>query len=394
MTTELDLPTVLFLQKTSYIAGALTLGYLRLTSTESRGAGLLASGFLVLAAGSTLAGYAELYPEFYGFLSLINIALAVLGYCLSGLAFVLISDRERKLHTWLVILPAAGTVVAGVITDFHLNNTCRATTFNLFGALTMAAAAWTVYRDASREPLPVRKLVVGILSAASLLSLIMGIEFFFNTFPVIGVVEGFSLMILSKFVLAIAIVIFISERQHLKIKYLADHDPLTELYNRRSFNANAPDEPQPGDAVLFLDLDHFKHLNDRFGHAAGDQVLSMMAQAVKAILPPSALFARQGGEEFVVFLPAGAGDAVFHAERIRKTMADLRFSTIGPGITVTISVGVSRSSQQGIKLSDLCREADRALYSAKAGGRNRVCYADRNTHGENLVGSAANFSFI
>lgn len=375
MATQLDLPTVLFLQKTSYIAGAMTLSYLRLTSTESRGVGLLAASFLVLAAGATLAGYAELYPALSGALSLINIALAVLGYCLLSLAFVLISNPARKFNLWLIFVPAVWTLVAGLITDFHLNNTYRAATFTLLGCLTMAAAAGIVYRDASHEPLPIRKLVAGILGASSLLSLIMGMQFSFHTFPVLGVVDGFSLMILSKFVLAIAIVIFISERQHIAIKNLADRDPLTGLYNRRSFNAKVPSEPQQGDAVLFLDIDHFKQLNDRFGHAIGDQVLSMMAQAVQSILPTSALLARQGGEEFVVFLPASVGDAVLHAERIRKTVADLRFPTLGSDLTVTTSVGISRALHQGDTLSDLCREADRALYLAKARGRNRVCEA-------------------
>ncbi|MGV2068531.1 GGDEF domain-containing protein [Agrobacterium sp. 22-226-1] len=377
MTAELDLPTILFLQKTSYIAGALTLCFLRLTSAESRGGGLLAASFVVLAAGATLAGYAELYPALYGILSLVNITLGVLGYCLLSSAFVLISNPARTFNICLIFVPTVGTLAAGLITDFHLNNTYRAATFTLLGCLTMAVAAGVVYRDASREPLPIRKLLVGILGAASLLSLIMGVQFSFHTFPVLSVVNGFSLMILSKFVLAIAIVIFINERQHIKIKNLADRDPLTGIDNRRSFNAKAPNEPEQGDAILFLDIDHFKQLNDRFGHAIGDQVLSMMAQAVQSVLPTSALLARQGGEEFVVFLPASVGDAVLHAERIRKTVADLRFPALGSGLTVTTSVGIARAVHQGDTLSDLCREADRALYLAKARGRNRVCDADR-----------------
>ncbi|AGB75367.1 MULTISPECIES: GGDEF domain-containing protein [Rhizobium] len=375
MTNELDLPTVLFLQKTSYIAGALTLGYLRLTSAESRGVGLLAASFIVLAAGSTLAGYAELYPALYGLLSLVNIVLAVLGYCLLASAFVLISDPDRKINPWLVFLPAIGTLAAGLITAFHLTNTYRATTFTVLGCLTMAATAVVVFRDAFREPLPIRRLIVGLLAAASLLSLVMALEFSTRSFPVLDVANGFLLMIISKFVLAIAIVIFISERQHAKIKNLADRDHLTGLYNRRFFNANAPSQPHPGDAVLFLDIDHFKQLNDRWGHAAGDEVLSTMAQAVQSTLPKGALLARQGGEEFIVFLPAKAGDALFYAERIRKTVAELRFPTLGPEITVTISGGVARAFH-GTELASLCREADRALYLAKAAGRNRICDAD------------------
>lgn len=251
MINGLDVPTVLFLQKTSYIAGALTLGYLRLTSTESRGVGLLAASFVVMAAGSTLAGYAEIHPALYGPLSLINIAFGVLGYCLLGLAFVLISNPDRKINTGLVFIPAAVTLAAGLITAFHLNNTYRATTFTFLGFLTMAATTAVVFLDADREPLPIRKLVAVILGSASLLSLIMAVEFSFSAFPLIDIANGFLLMILSKFVLAIAIVIFISERQHMKIKHLADHDALTGLYNRRFFNANVPRRLRHGDAILY-----------------------------------------------------------------------------------------------------------------------------------------------
>lgn len=378
MATELDLPTILFLQKTSYIAGALTLCYLRLTSSESRGVGLLALSFVMLAAGSTLAGYAELHPAFYGMLSLVNIAMGVLGYSLLGLAFVLISNPGRQFDTWLVLLPALGTVLVGLVTNFHLDNTYRATTFTLLGCLTTAAAAWVVYRDADGEALPVRKLVAGTLAAVSLLCLILAVEFWLHAFPVLSVVSGFFLMIVSKFVLAIAIVIFINERQHLKIKQLADHDPLTGVFNRRAFDARSPSELAKGDAVLFLDIDHFKQLNDRFGHAAGDRVLSTMAQAVQSVLPEGALFGRQGGEEFIVFLPQSAGDAILHAERIRKTVADLRFPDAHAEIAVTLSIGVATASRHASNICDLSQEADKALYVAKANGRNRVCGADPN----------------
>ncbi|KQZ95149.1 GGDEF domain-containing protein [Agrobacterium sp. CNPSo 3708] len=379
MATELDLPTVLFLQKTSYIAGAVTLGYLRLSFSGERGVGLLAVSFLILAAGSTLAGYAELHPALYGVLSLINIACAVLGYCLLSAAFVLVSKPKRKFHPWLVFVPMLGILFAGLVTQLHLNNTYRAVTFTSLGFLAFAATAVVVMRDARREPLPIRKLVAGTLAATSLLSLTMAIEFCFNTFPILGVVDGFSLMIISKFVLAVSIVIFISERQQTEIRQLANRDPLTGLYNRRAFGEIVPTRLQEGDAILFLDIDHFKQLNDHFGHAAGDQVLVMMAQAIQSTTPSSALLARQGGEEFVVFLPAEVGDAKLHAERIRKTVADLHFPAIASEIKVTISVGIARASRQRAGLSEVCRQADRALYLAKTGGRNRVCDADHNT---------------
>ncbi|MDK4717379.1 GGDEF domain-containing protein [Rhizobium sp. CNPSo 4039] len=388
MINELDMPTVLFLQKTSYIAGAVTLGYLKYSSNESRGVGLLASSFVILAAASTLAGYAETYPAFYAPLSLINLVCAVLGYSLLGSSFVVISDPDRKVIPALALLPALLTLLVGAFTAFHLNNTYRAVTFNFLGCVMLAGAAIVIFRDSFREPLPIRKFVAAILVACSLLSLIMAFEFSFHSFVLLDVASGFLLMILSKFVLALSIVIFISERQQIKLRQTAERDGLTGLYNRRFFNENASGRLRDGDAILYLDIDHFKHFNDRWGHAAGDEVLVAVSRTIEAILPASAIFARQGGEEFIVFLPLKAGEPLIHAERIREAVQQTRFPDLGADVVVTTSIGISKVRRECRSLTELCREADRALYLAKAGGRNRVCDASSDFIAEVYVRSA------
>ncbi|MFK0161196.1 GGDEF domain-containing protein [Rhizobium sp. NPDC090279] len=288
----------------------------------------------------------------------------------------------------LVLLPAMLTLLVGILTPFHLNNTYRAATFNLLACVTLAAAAVIVFKDAFREPLPIRKFVGAILFACSLLSLIMAFEFSFHAFVLLDVASGFFLMILSKFVLALSIVIFISERQQVKLRQTAERDGLTGLYNRRFFNENVSRLLRDGDAILYLDIDHFKHLNDRWGHAAGDEVLVAVSRAVEAILPAPAIFARQGGEEFIVFLPVKAGDPLAQAERIRKAVQRTRYPGLGADVAVTTSIGISRASPECGSLSELCREADRALYLAKAAGRNRVCAAGADFAAENYVRSA------
>lgn len=90
----------------------------------------------------------------------------------------------------------------------------------------------------------------------------------------------------------------------------------------------------------------------------------------------SAMLARQGGEEFVVFLPSKAGDPFDQAERIRETVEQIRYPGLGVDVIVTTSIGFSKASAGCSSLSELCREADRALYLAKAAGRNRVCGAN------------------
>lgn len=388
MINELDMPTVLFLQKTSYIAGAVTLGYLKYSANESRGVGLLASSFVILAAASTLAGYAETYPAFYAPLSLINLVCAVLGYSLLGSSFVVISDPDRKVMLALTVLPALLILLVGALTAFHLDNTYRAATFNFLGCVMLAGAAFVIFKDSFREPLPIRRFVAAILLACSLLSLTMAFEFSFRSFILLDVASGFLLMILSKFVLALSIVIFISERQQVKLRQMAERDGLTGLYNRRFFNENASRRLRDGDAILYLDIDHFKHLNDRWGHAAGDEVLVAVSRTIEAVLPASAIFARQGGEEFIVFLPLKAGNPLVQAERIREAVQQTRFPDLGADVVVTTSIGISKVSQKCKSLSELCREADQALYLAKAAGRNRVCDASSDFIAEGYVRSA------
>lgn len=164
-----------------------------------------------------------------------------------------------------------------------------------------------------------------------------------------------------------------------KMRLLADTDPLTRLHNRRRFNELAELEFQRavryGDplSVIFIDIDHFKRVNDTFGHAAGDQVLEHVAARLRQIRA-SDLVARYGGEEFVVVSSAtGLPDAVVLGERLRQIIEEQPIETLSGPVSVTISVGVASLEPGVTALSELIQRADHALYLAKAGGRNCVC---------------------
>lgn len=129
-------------------------------------------------------------------------------------------------------------------------------------------------------------------------------------------------------------------------------------------------------ALVMLDLDHFKLLNDTFGHQGGDKVLIETAQAIIDLLRMGDLFGRYGGEEFAVILPntdLAGGEEV--AERIRKTIANNTIDYQGQNIQVTVSIGVAVLSPQDSRYEDLISQADIALYKAKNSGRNRICLA-------------------
>lgn len=169
-----------------------------------------------------------------------------------------------------------------------------------------------------------------------------------------------------------------------KVCQLATRDSLTGLHNRRHFLAAAGNEVQRARrhelplSVLMLDLDHFKQINDRHGHLAGDQVLRQAAEILRREIRTIDLSARYGGEEFVL-LPAQtpADGALVLADRIRSAIQREVFRAAESVIPVTASIGVAGLSQVGPEPDDaillsLIDRADQALYHAKAAGRNRV----------------------
>jgi len=156
----------------------------------------------------------------------------------------------------------------------------------------------------------------------------------------------------------------------------AQIDPLTNVLNRRSLEAAVRQRCQLRErfGVLFLDLDHFKQVNDRFGHDSGDRVLIAVASVIRSGLRPGDIIGRYGGEEFVAIV-AGAGpeSARVVSERLRQAVEDMVPPTPGPS-RVTISIGATVFDPRQLEETpqELVHRADLALYAAKRGGRNRV----------------------
>jgi diguanylate cyclase len=161
----------------------------------------------------------------------------------------------------------------------------------------------------------------------------------------------------------------------------ARQDALTGLANRRAFDdalaASVTEARTLGRplAVIAFDLDHFKSINDRYTHAAGDAVLREAAGVLRNFCRSSDLAARIGGEEFVLLLPgADLASACAIAERVRAEIAFRAFTPLPPGVRITLSAGVALDTMQG-DAEELLRAADAALYRAKGEGRDRVCTA-------------------
>ena len=168
---------------------------------------------------------------------------------------------------------------------------------------------------------------------------------------------------------------------HIILKEMNTVDAVTGIHNRQHFNENFEQEWRRAKrlgyevSMLMLDIDHFKRVNDTYGHLAGDECLAAIAEEVDRMFNrPSDVVARYGGEEFVVVLPYISGDnALRLAEQLRNIIAESTYSADGHELQVTVSIGVATATPDDeVRSRDLIGWADTVLYEAKSAGRNQV----------------------
>ena len=169
------------------------------------------------------------------------------------------------------------------------------------------------------------------------------------------------------------------KKKEQQLNALATTDGLTGLFNRRHFIELAEKELDRSRryrsplSVLLFDIDHFKHVNDTYGHRAGDRVLAALGEKSRSLFRSIDLIARVGGEEFAVLMPeTDTENAQRAAERFRKRIDDMRLSSEGEEITISISIGVAPQTPRVSDIELLLPHADIALYTAKQAGRNRI----------------------
>jgi diguanylate cyclase (GGDEF)-like protein len=293
-------------------------------------------------------------------------------------------DRRRPLWS-PVLLPPVLWFAACLSPTFMDNMNARVILSSVLVTPLLAMSAFEFWRGRA-EALPSRWPVIVIflsfaLSFAIRIPFIDVLPFPFGALPVeSGWLGAFNLVLFGHTVLLSVLLVSMSkERLELDQRTKAQTDPLTGALNRRALMARGERllvrhrHDRVPLCLLFLDLDHFKSLNDRFGHSGGDDVLMSFVELVNASIRPTDFLFRIGGEEFCCLLPNTATEQAHRvAERIRHQFETATVDVAGTPVKATVSLGIASTEAFGYDLDTLMRRADMAVYAAKRAGRNQV----------------------
>lgn len=312
-----------------------------------------------------------------------NVLFALGGALYSNAVYYFLHGRHAPRAMWVALGLCAFAMLAVAQQSFGV----RTVVYSTGLAIMLIPGVWQIVRYGwFREPI---LRMVALSTSITLAGLVLRIsqagmhpEGFGEmaepgTGPGLVVLTAYLAMLGSGFGFVLAVL----ERNVLQMEALATHDGLTDCLNRSAAIALLDNTLQrahrtvEATSLVMLDLDHFKNINDRYGHRTGDEVLRRFAQAARMRLRASDVLARMGGEEFALILPnTDAIGAVHVAESVRSAIEALAISDLKEGtISITVSAGVACALGSTSTTADaLYHRADTALYAAKAGGRNRI----------------------
>jgi diguanylate cyclase (GGDEF)-like protein len=312
----------------------------------------------------------------------LEVLLTMVGFLACGMVWNAARVFHGRSNSWPGMLAGAALwAVAGfsLPESSHLRVIVGAALVAGYAAMT-ASELWSERRKdmQARWPAIVIPAMHGIVL---MLPILLG-DFFRSDGGALDVRSGWVAAFAVELVLyavgtVFIIFIMVSERVVKAHKTAASIDPLTGLFNRRGFSeltgrmiAREEKAGRPV-SVLIFDIDHFKSVNDRFGHPAGDEILKLFANVLVHTLRITDIVGRVGGEEFAAMLPCSIDEAVVAAERVRTVFANAGVKVDETPLATSVSIGVA-GGPAGTDLNALLASADTALYRAKRGGRNRV----------------------
>lgn len=344
-------------------------------ATWNVGLGLYALGWLLIAARGAL-------PDVIGVA--LGDALLLAGLCAQLAAIIEFGGGTAPRLLLIVPGPVLFVLTVPLLGDYASVTLLVSLAYAIaFGAIAIATARLGPAAG------PARWMLAAGYSAAAALVPLRAVDIWQNPVAHPDIFAASNLHIVTFMVLfsitvvgSVAFILMHRERAEAELFRLASFDPLTGLFNRRAFIELAERElararrARSPYAVLMVDLDHFKRVNDEYGHQAGDRVLAGFGDIAKRSLRTEDLVGRYGGEEFCALLPGAAMPmAVEIAERLRQAVSERPLAGLPRAVTVSIGATACNADTGG-SLDAAIARADEALYRAKREGRNRVCASE------------------
>lgn len=383
---SLDTPTVLYIVVLAYLAfGLVHVCLLRVWRDDVHFASWTAFNFLSSAGGVAVA-MRDVAPTI---LSPIGAGLLLGG---QGMLWAGLRQFNSQPVRWVAVWLSALllTIVLLLYPPFAQNVGGRV---GLYATATAAFGAFCLL-DAGiaqrSEKLMTRWLVAGAIGASVVFALARIWSSLHDAVPVASLTGNSALQpsatvisLVLVFCLNLALLLMVHERVARRLLGQAHTDALTGVLNRSGFATlserqigRSMHDQQPA-SLLLLDLDHFKRVNDQHGHPVGDRLLCALVEAARRVVRPGDLIARHGGEEFCILLPnANLGEALVVANRLRERFASVRLRSSRRTVRATVSIGVAELALPDETVEQALERADKALYQAKADGRNRVVPSD------------------
>ncbi len=376
--------------------GCIGLAIVRLTNPFFKGTGWLGACF---ASGALGASIFMLRLNNLGSIAvLVAYLLILLAFVLLYVCFVELSGSERhvpKLGTGLLVLQV---LVYLVFRHFHGLTQITVMVFSMSVALQVCENASLLIRtNPNRIDSPVwfNVTLLLILAAFNIFrSLLVLLHGFHGNPQSPNPLEATTALVFLGAAIGLGFGVFWMEGHQIRLELekLANIDPLTGIHNRRSFTALCEREllktSRTGDvfSLIMFDVDHFKQVNDRYGHRAGDAVLCAVVEKLRNSVRNIDIVGRWGGEEFVALLPKADAEAAmivadrlrYHIDSVAVPSPRLRDNGIRQNITITVSIGVATylGHDPTITIQDLLHQCDSAMYQAKTEGRNRIVALD------------------
>jgi len=323
-----------------------------------------------------------LYFAFTQAMPVLRLTANVLVLSSMTLLCVALSSRYRQRPRYGVLL-AIGTVALALLYFYQFVEPSLLTRALVLNS-GMAAFCLLILVEIARRPhrTPVEQLFFWFAILACLGFLLRPLTLRMSSLPPAQVETIYWLVVsvsdaLICSIMGLAIFAIIAIDMMADIKVEAQTDALSELFNRRGFDLRAHDALARQQAaapvtVVLGDLDHFKSINDRFGHDSGDGIIRIFSRILRKVAPEGAIIARQGGEEFVALLPAGQAAAAHRfAEAVQAAFEEATRGVLSDECTPTASFGIAVAHPDD-DLPALMSRADRALYQAKSDGRNCI----------------------